>query len=104
MSPGHRKSTMSDVTLSSNSNNQTLAIPKLRDDRSNWADYKPRVTIAVKAKGIWKHVRGAAYEPKPYAKVGDVYVTSDGRTPATEDQIMDHEEKIDEYERKENTA
>ena len=78
MSPGQGKSTMSDITLSSNFNNQTLAIPKLCDDRSNWADYKPQVTIAMKAKGIWKHIRGAAYEPKPYAKVGDVYVMSDG--------------------------
>jgi len=58
----------------------------------------------MKAKGIWKHVQGAAYEPKPYAVVNNVHVLSDGRTQAMEEQIMEREEKIDEYECKENTT
>ena len=104
MSPGHGKTTMSDVTLSSNSNSQNLTVPKLRDDGSNWADYEPRVMTAMKAKGIWKHVLGTAYEPKPYTQVNNVTVLSDGKTPASEEQIMEREEKIDEYDRKQNTA
>ena len=95
---------MSDINLSSNSNSQNLTIPKLRDDGSNWADYDPWVMIAMKAKGIWKHVQGAAYEPKLYANVNGVHVLSDGKTHTMEEQIMEREEKIDEYEWKENTA
>ena len=93
---------MSDMTLSSNSNSQNLTVPKLHDDRNNWADYKPQVMIAMEAKGIWKHVLGTAYEPKPYTQVNGITVLSDGKTPATEEQIMECEEKIDKYDRKEN--
>ena len=95
---------MSDVTLSSNSNSQNLTVPKLHDDGNKWADYKPQVMIAMKAKGIWKHVLGTAYEPKPYTQVNGIIVLSDGKTPAAEEKIMECEEKIDEYDRKENTA
>jgi hypothetical protein len=58
----------------------------------------------MKAMGIWKHVQGVAYEPKLYMKVNNVHVLSDGKTHSTEEQIMEREEKIDEYECKENTA
>ena len=58
----------------------------------------------MKAKGIWKHVRGTAYELKPYALMNGAMVLSDGKTPASEKQIMEHEEKMDEYNRKKNTT
>src|SRR5882724_4793459 len=83
MSPGPGKSTMSDINLSSNSDSQNLTIPKLRDDGSNWADYEPRVTIAMKAKGIWKHVQGVAYEPKPYANVNGIHLLAEGKHRTT---------------------
>ena len=95
---------MSDVTLSSNSNSQNLTVPKLCDDGNNWADYELWVMIAMKAKGIWKYVLGTAYKPKPYTQVNGITVLSDGKTPAIKEQIMEHEEKIDKYDRKENTA
>jgi hypothetical protein len=95
---------MSNITLTSNSKLQNLTVPKLCDDRSNWADYEPQVTITIQVKGIWKHVQGTAYEFKLYAVVNNIHVLSDGRTQATEEQIMECEEKIDEYECKENTV
>ena len=94
MSPEHGNSTMSNVTLSSNSNSQNLTIPKLHDDRSDWDDYEPQVRIAMKAKGIWKHILGSAYEPKLYTQVNGVTVLSDGKTPATKEQIMGCEENM----------
>jgi hypothetical protein len=39
------------------------------------------------SKGLWRHVEGKVVEPAPYAIVNRVLVTSDGKTPATEDQI-----------------
>src|SRR6267154_378612 len=104
MSPGHGKSTMSDLNLTPNSNSQNLAIPKLRDDGSNWADYEPRATKAMGAKGVWRNVLGTAYQPQSYNKVNNVYVIADGTTPATEDQIEACEAKIDEYKKKEFLA
>ena len=43
MGPGD---TMSTTTMNSNSDSTSLAIPKLCDDGSNWADYEP--TVAYK--------------------------------------------------------
>jgi hypothetical protein len=36
---------MTDMVLTSNS--PSLVIPKLRDDRANWADYEPRARRAM---------------------------------------------------------
>jgi len=84
--------------MSLKSNDTSLAVPKLRDDGSNWADYEPRVHKAMGAKGIWKHVEGTAYKPQQYNQVGGVYVLADGTTSATEEQIEARESKVDEYE------
>ena len=57
-----------------NSDTTTLAVPKLRDDGSNWADYEPRIQRALGSKGLWRHVEGTAIAPKPYALVAGVPV------------------------------
>ena len=41
----------------------------------------------MEAKGLWKHVEGKVTPPKPYAKVNEIAVISDGKTQATEEQI-----------------
>lgn len=56
MSPG---TTMPSLSMSA-SNSNTLNAPKLLDDGSNWADYHAHVKVAMKAKGLWKHVEGKA--------------------------------------------
>ena len=82
-------------------NSEALAVPKLRDDGSNWADYESRIRKALGAKGVWRHVEGtAACPPEQYAIINNVYVLPDGKTPATEDQIEAREDKIEAYERK----
>ena len=52
-----------------NSDTTTLAVPKLCNDRSNWADYKPRIQRALGSKGLWRHVEGTAIAPKLYALI-----------------------------------
>ena len=87
------------MSLSDASSN-SLTVPKLHDDGSNWADYESRIRKVLGAKGVWRHVEGtAACPPKPYAIINGVYVLSDGKTPATEDQIEAREDKIEAYER-----
>ena len=92
------------LTIGSNSDAMSLSVLKLRDDRSNWSDYLPRVERALGAKGLWRHVLGTAIAPKPYALASGVPVLPDGRTPATEEQIESKESRIADFERKEYLA
>ena len=87
-----------------NSDTTTLAVPKLCNDRSNWADYKPRIQRALGSKGLWRHIEGTAIAPKLYALVAGVPVLMDGTTQAMEDQIEARETKIINYDKREYLA
>ena len=91
-------------TLGSNSDSTSLSVPKLHDDGSNWADYKPRVERVLGAKGLWRHVVGTAIAPKPYAVVAGVPVLADGITQASDDQVESKELKIADYDKQEYLA
>ena len=91
-------------TLTPNNNSTTLAVPKLRDDGSNWADYEPRMRKAMGSRGLWRHVEGVATVPKPYVVADGVPVLADGKTAAMEEQLESKEAKIIEYEKWEYLA
>ena len=96
---------MSSLLLSPNSDFMNLAIPKLHDDRSNWADYEPRIQKAMGAKGLWRHIKGKALEPKHYTMdTSGNYVLADGKTPATEEQVELKDVKIEDFEKKHHLA
>ena len=95
---------MSNLSLPSSQDSTTLSVPKLRDDGSNWADYKPRIRRAMGAKGIWMHAEGKASAPKPYQLLNGIAVLLDGKTPASEDQIEAKETRIINYEKREYLA
>ena len=78
---------MNGLSQNSNSNSATLAVPKLCDDRSNWADYQPQIWKEMGAKGLWRNVEGMAITPVPYAITSGVAVLSDGKMLATEEQL-----------------
>ena len=82
-----------------NSDTTTLAVPKLHNDGSNWADYEPCIQRVLGLKGLWKHIEGTAIAPKPYVLVAGVPVLVDGTTQATEDQIEARETKIINYDK-----
>ena len=84
-----------------NSDTTTLAVPKLHDDGSNWADYKPCIQWVLGLKGLWRHVEDTAIAPKPYALVARVPVLVDRTTQAMEDQIKARETKIIDYDKRE---
>ena len=100
MSPGNSNSMMSAFSTN-NSDTMTLAVLKLCDDGSNWADYKPCIQRALGSKGLWRHVEGTAIAPKPYALVAGVPILMDGMTQAMEDQIEARETKIIDYDKRE---
>ena len=95
---------MSSLSLNSTSESTNLAVPKLRDDGSNWSDYEPRIQKAMGSKGLWRHVEGKAVAPKPYTLVNNIPVLSDGKTPATEEQIEAREMRIIKFEKREYLA
>ena len=75
----------------------TIAVPKLCDDRSNWANYEPHIQRALGSKGLWRHFKGTAIVPKLYVLVARVPILMDGMTQAMEDQIEAREMKIINY-------
>ena len=84
-----------------NPDTTTLVVLKLRDDRSNWANYEPCIQRALGSKGLWRDVEGTAIVPKPYVLVAGVPVLTDGTTQATEDQFEARETKIIDYDKRE---
>ena len=95
---------MNNLNASSSSDSTLVAVPKLRDNGSNWADYEPRIQNAMGAKGLWRHVLGTATAPVQYAVSNGMPMLADGKTPATEDQIELKESKIIEFEKREYLA
>ena len=85
--------------ITPNTESTSLAVPKLHDDASNWADYEPRLQKAMGSRGLWRHMEGVAIAPKPYLVVDGIPVLADGKTTATEEQIESKEAKMIEYEK-----
>ena len=71
---------------------------------SNWADYAPRIQKAMGSKGLWRHIEGKAVAPMAYTVVDGIPVISDGKTPATEEQIEAWEMRIIDYEKRKYLA
>ena len=95
---------MSTISTNSNVESSSLSVRKLRDDGSNWGDYKPRLRKAMGSKGLWRHVDGLAVAPKPYVIADRTPVLSDGKTPATDEQLEVKEGRILEFEKREYLA
>ena len=88
-------------TLTPNNDSTSLAIPKLHDDGSNWADYDPRMCKAMGSRAHWRHVEGVAVVPKLYVVADGTPVLADGKTAATEEQLEAKEAKMIKYKKKE---
>src|SRR6266487_7127522 len=89
----------SDMSLTMNQNNVTM-IPKLKDDASNWVDYKSKVLLGMGLRGLMSHIEGCMVKPKPYDIVNGVMVLPDGSTAATEERIEVQEKQIEDYDTK----
>ena len=63
-------STMASLSLNSNPNSTNLAIPKLHDNRSNWADYSSQIQKAMGSKELQRHVEGNTVVPRAYTSSG----------------------------------
>jgi hypothetical protein len=95
---------MNSQNSSTNPDLTILAVPKLRDNRSNWSDYYPRIQNTMGAKGLWRHILGTATAPVPYVVSKGKPMLPDGKTPAMEDQIESKESRIIEFKKQEYLA
>ena len=91
-------------TSTSTNDSTSLAVPKLRDNGSNWANDEPRMHKAMGSRGLWRHVEGVAVAPKPYVVADGTPVLADGKTAATEEQLEVKEGKMIKYEKREYLA
>jgi hypothetical protein len=95
---------LNNLNISSNTNSTTLAISRLCDDGSNWSDYLPRLQNAMGAKGLWRHVEGTASALVLFGVSNGIPMLSDGKTPATEDQIEAKESELIDFKKHEYLA
>ena len=85
------KTTMSSLMLNSNSDSTRLTVPKFCDNRSNWSDYELCIQKAMGLKGLWRHIEGNMIAPKLYVLANWISMISDGKIPAMEEQIKNHQ-------------
>jgi hypothetical protein len=76
------ETTMNNLNGNFNSELTFLAVPKLRDDKSNWSNYQPRLQNAMGKKGLWKHVEGTATALVPFITSNGIPMLADGKTPS----------------------
>ena len=95
---------MNSQNSSTNPDSTILAVPKLRDDGSNWSDYYPRIQNAMGAKGLWRHVLGTATAPVLYVIMQGIPMLPDGKMLAMEDQIEAKESRLVEFKKQEYLA
>jgi hypothetical protein len=91
----------SDISLPAN---HTNSIPKLKDDASNWVDYKSKALIAMGLRGLMGHIEGQAVKPKMYTMMYGMHMLPDGATAASEEQVEAREKRIDDFETKQYLA
>ena len=91
-------------TSASTNNSTSLAIPKLRDNGSNWADYKPRMHKAMGSRDLWRHMEGVVVVPKLYVVADGTPVLADGKTTAMEEQLEAKEAKMIKYKKRKYLA
>ncbi|KAJ7231727.1 hypothetical protein B0H12DRAFT_986303, partial [Mycena haematopus] len=72
-------------------------LPKLKDDGSNWGNYKEMVFNAITAKGLRRHATGTAKAPAELVSRDGEYFFPNRLAPLSEDELEEHETKIDEY-------
>src|SRR3984893_940559 len=84
----------------SNSSNNAIAVPQLRNDGVNWPDYQSKARTAMGARGLIRHVDGTARKPVAYPEVNVVPMKEPG-VEATDDDLEENEKRLDEYEQKE---
>ena len=83
--------------MSSTPNNQSLSLPKLKGDSSNWATYSERILNYLTSKGFRRHVQGTARKPELLIESNGAFFKSGSLAPLTDEELEKYEETVDTY-------
>ena len=86
--------------MSSTSSNQTLNLPKLRSDSSNWSTYQEQLLNYVTSKLLKKHLLGTARKPVVLTEWNGSHYKPQSLAPLTDEELEKHEEEEETYEQK----
>ena len=78
--------------MSSTTNNQSLSLPKLKGDSSNWATYSERILNYLTSKGFRRHVQGTARKPETLTERSGSFYKFGSLAPLTDDELEKHED------------
>jgi gag-polypeptide of LTR copia-type len=89
-------SDMSSTPLS----NQTLTVPNLIADGSNWSTYSERVMNYLTSKGLKRHVQGTVRRPADLVERNREYYRRGTLSPLNDKELKKHEKEQDKYKQK----
>ncbi|KAJ6615137.1 hypothetical protein B0H10DRAFT_1761016, partial [Mycena sp. CBHHK59/15] len=84
-------------SMSSSSLLKITKLPKLKDDGSNWGNYKDLIMNAIVAKGLRRHAIGTAKPPPDLISRDGDYFLPNRMAPLSDTELEEHEDKLDEY-------
>ena len=64
--------------MTANTSSNTMAVPQLRDDGANWADYESKAQTAMGARGLIRHCDGTVQKPVTYPEVDGILMKTPG--------------------------
>jgi gag-polypeptide of LTR copia-type len=82
------------------SSNQTLTVPNLIADGSNWSMYSERVMNYLTLKGLKRHLQGTAHRLADLIERNGEYYRQGTLSPLNDEELEKHEKEPDEYEQK----
>ncbi|KAJ7124497.1 hypothetical protein C8R44DRAFT_620068, partial [Mycena epipterygia] len=83
--------------MSSTSQLKITRLPKLKDDGSNWINYRDLAMNTLTAKGLRRHVVGTIKAPKELVVRDGAFYLPGRLAPLSDDELEEHETKLDEY-------
>ncbi|KAJ7095458.1 hypothetical protein C8R43DRAFT_907942, partial [Mycena crocata] len=83
--------------MSSTSQLKITRLPKLKDDGSNWGNYKDLAMNTIIAKGLRRHAVGTAKAPPALEERDGEFFLPNRLSPLSDDELEKHEDKLDEY-------
>ncbi|KAJ7140063.1 hypothetical protein C8R43DRAFT_893090, partial [Mycena crocata] len=72
-------------------------LPKLKDDGSNWGNYKDLAMNTIIAKGLRRHAIGSAKPPPKLEERDGEFFLPNRLSPLSDTELEEHEDKLDEY-------
>jgi hypothetical protein len=87
--------------MSSTANNQTLNLPKLCSESSNWSTYQEHIINYLTSKGLKKHLLSTVQKLVTLLEQNGDFYKPHSLAPLTDEEVEKHKEHEEAYEQKE---